>query len=148
MRFSEYLTDETLEEEGVWMRLRRGDCEVLVARAGNSKHEDLVRKLRKKHGRGFRGDELPPEIEEQIALEALSRTILLGWRPVRDEDGNEVPGSGMLDDDDQPIPYSHDKARELLRRSRDFRLEITQIATEMECYKGEEVEAGKKRSKK
>lgn len=135
MRFSEYLTDSTLEEDGVWMRLRRGDAEVLVARAGNSRHEDLVRRLRKKHGRGFRGDELPQEVEESIALEALSKTILLDWRGIEDDEGKE-------------IPYSSEKARELLKASRDFRLEVTQIATEMEVYKREEQEAGKKSSKK
>lgn len=148
MRFSEYVTDTTLEEEGVWIKLRRGDAEVLVARAGNSKHDELVRRLRKKHARGFRGDELPREIEESIALEALAKTILLGWRGVTDESGADVPGSGILDDNDQPIPYSPEKARELLKLSRDFRLEITEIATEMEVYKREEVEAGKKPSKK
>jgi hypothetical protein len=135
MRFSEYVTDHTLEEEGVWMRLRKGDAEVLVARAGNSKHERLVERLRKKNGRGFRGEDLPREVEENIALEALSQTILLGWRGFEDDEGKE-------------IPYSPEKARELLKLSRDFRLEVTQIATEMEVYRREEQEQGKGRSKK
>lgn len=135
MRFSEYQTDQTLEEEGVWVGLRKGDAEVLVARAGNSQHEALVRRLRKKHGRGFRNDELPREVEEQIALDALSRTILLGWRGIEDDDGKE-------------IPYTPEKARELLKLSRDFRLEVTQIATEMEVFRKEEQEEAKKSSKK
>lgn len=135
MRFSEYVTDAALEEEGVWMRLRKGDAEVLVARAGNKQHEDLVRRLRKKHGQGRRGDELPRDVEEAIALEALSRTILLGWKGIEDDDGVE-------------IPYSPEKARELLKLSRDFRIEVTEIATEMEVYRREEAEAGKGRSKK
>lgn len=134
MDFEVYCTDPELEEEGVWMRLRKGDAEVLVARAGNSKHEDLVRRLRRKHARGFRGEELPPEVEEAIALEALSKTILLGWRGIK-AGGEEVA-------------YSPEKARELLKRSRDFRLEVTQIATEMEVFKKEETEEGKKPSRK
>jgi hypothetical protein len=141
MRFSEYLTDPALEEEGVWVRLRKGDGEVLVARAGNSKHEDLVRRLRKKYGRGFRGEDLPPEVEEAIALEALSKTILLGWR------GIEGPIPGVHEEEGE-VPYSHETARAALKLSRDFRLEVTQIATEMEVYKREEQEAGKKPSKK
>jgi hypothetical protein len=141
MRFSEYLTDPTLEEEGVWVRLRKGDAEVLVARAGNSKHEELVRRLRKKHGRGFRGDELPQEVDDSIALEALSKTILLDWR------GIEGPIPGVCEDEGD-VPYSTDTARALLKLSRDFRLEVTQIATEMEVFRREEQEAGKKPSRK
>jgi hypothetical protein len=141
MRFSEYLTDPTLEEEGVWVRLRKGDAEVLVARAGNSKHEELVRRLRKKHGRGFRGNELPQEVDDSIALEALSGTILLGWR------GIEGPIPGVYEDEGE-VPYSTDTARALLKLSRDFRLEVTQIATEMEVFRREEQEAGKKPSRK
>lgn len=135
MRFSEYVTDAALEEQGVWMRLRKGDAEVLVARAGNKQHEELVRRLRRKHGQGRRGDDLPKEVEEAIALEALSRTILLGWKDFEDDDGKE-------------IEYSAEKARELLKLSRDFRIEVTEIATEMEVYKREETESGKGRSKK
>lgn len=141
MRFTEYLTDEKLEEEGVWMRLRRGDAEVLVARAGNSRHEDLVRRLRKKHTRGFRGDDLPPEVEEAIALEALSKTILLGWRGIE----GPIPG---IHEAEGEVPYTTENARALLKLSRDFRLEVTQIATEMEVFKREEQEEGKKPSKK
>lgn len=134
MRFSEYQTDPALEEEGVWIRLRKGDAEVLVARAGNSQHEALLRRLKKRHGQRFRG-ELPDDIVEEIATEAIARTILLDWKGIEDDDGN-------------PIPYSSDKARELLKLSKDFRHEITQIATEMEVYRHEEKEEGKKPSKK
>jgi hypothetical protein len=141
MRFSEYLTDPSLEEEGVWVRLRKGDAEVLVARAGNSKQEELSRRLRKKHGRGFRGEELPQEIEEAIVLEVMSKAILLDWK------GIEGPIPGVHEDEGE-VPYSHDNARALLKLSRDFRLEITQIATEMEIYRQEEQEEGKKLSKK
>lgn len=135
MRFSEYVTSKELEEDGVWARLRKGDAEVLVARAGNSKHEDLVRRLRKKHGRGFRGDELPPAVEEEIATEAIARTILLDWKGIEDEDG-------------EPIPYSTEEARRLLKLSRDFRLEIVSIATEMEMFRREETAEAEKNSEK
>jgi hypothetical protein len=135
MKFSEYLTDPVLEEEGVWARLRRGNGEVLVARAGNPKHEELVRKLRRKHARGRRGDELPREIEEEIAIEAMTRTILLDWRGFENEDGSEDV-------------YSTDKARQYLKQSRDFRLEVAEISTEMEMYRREEVESAKGNSKK
>lgn len=142
MDFAEYLTDETLEEEGVWMRLRKGDAEVLVARAGNKKHEDLVRRLRRKYGRGFRpGEDLPPEVEENISIEALAQTILLGWRKIE----GPIPG---VTDKAGPFAYSVEHARKLLKRSKDFRMEIVQIATTMEAYQQEAEEEGKKSSGK
>lgn len=141
MKFTEYLTDATLEEQGVWVRLRKGDAEVLVARAGNPRHEELVRRLRKKHGRGFRGEDLPPEIEESIALDALSKTILLGWRGIE----GPIPG---IHEEEGEVPYSTENARALLKLSRDFKLEVVQCATEMEVFRREEEEAAKKPSRK
>lgn len=120
---AKYATDETLETEGVWVEIGER-ARILVARAGNPKHEKLVRELRKPHERRFRDGKLPDDLATKLAVEAIARTILLGWEGLEDENG-------------EPMPYSVEKARELLTELKDFRTEVAEIATEAEMYRKE-----------
>lgn len=137
MRFSNFITDEKREDEGVWEPIHGPDgdtAELLVGRLGSNASQALFRRLREKRSRGFRGDSLPESVEDEIMIEVLSRTVLLDWR-------------GLKDDDDQEIPYSPEKARELLR-VKDFRAVVVQIASDADLYRAERTESGKKPSKK
>lgn len=126
MKFSSLKTDAARETEGVWVEFGDG-AEVLVARAGNSRHEALARKLRKPHEVRFRNGNLPPDLELALGIEAMAQTILLDWR-------------GFEDDAGQPVPYSTEAARQKLAELRDFREAVSLIASDMELYRTERME--------
>lgn len=128
MKLSSFVTDTSLEQEGVWVDIGDG-AEIRVARAGNPEHEALLRKLRKPHEKRFRSGEIPPDLAKSIAVEAMARHILLDWR-------------GITEDDGTPIPYSYENAKRLLGL-RDFREMVAEIAMEAETFRAQEIrEAG------
>lgn len=132
MKLQNFATDESLEEQGVWVNLGNG-VEVKVARMGNSAHKAEWRKLQQPHLKEIRLNTLDEETARDLALKALSRTILLDWSGIKDVDGKEVE-------------YSEENAYEALRDNRDFRNAIEEIASEREAFKEELEEDSQKNS--
>lgn len=127
MKLSRFTTDSTLELNGVWVDIGEG-AKLLVARVGNPRYRERLRALMKPYKRQVRTDTLPEDLSEDMVLRAFSETILLGWEGLEDEDGKAVP-------------YSREKAYELLRDLRDFRAIVAEIAQEQETYRAMEAEA-------
>ena len=129
MKFSSFQTDARAELEGVWCELGEG-CSLLVARAGNAAHEEMVARLeRQMRPQSMAADaELPTKVRTEIAIKAMAATLLLDWR-------------GLLDDNGREIPYSKEKAEELLRTARDFRNLVSSLAMERRRFQNEETAA-------
>jgi hypothetical protein len=127
MKISRFATDLDLEENGVWVDIGEG-AELLVARVGNPRYSEAIRKLTKPVRQQLRNDTLPADKMDEIMLKAFSETILLDWKGIEDDNG-------------KPIKYSTENAYQLMRDLKDFRAIVDEIARAGEAYRKEEREA-------
>lgn len=127
MDLSNFKTDTTLEENGVWVDMGDG-CQVLVARNGNKKHREAIQRLRRPYKTfDASGRPLPDDVAQRITVEAMAEAILLGWRGLK-EAGREVP-------------YTTETARRVLNEYRDFRDQVSYLAVNMETFRAQSLEA-------
>lgn len=127
--FAEFATDESLENNGAWHKLGKGS-ELLVARAGNKNYADKMSKLIEQNQAVLDGnDDAAAEKWTEIIVEAMSETVLLGWK--------------ALDYKAQPYgDYSPEKARALLQH-KDFRQRVSKMSDSMDAYRAKlEVKQG------
>jgi hypothetical protein len=128
MRISQTKTDEGLEKDGVLVDIRYG-VRVLVARAGNPRAEAWRAKLSWEDRRLLDNADLQKGRHERVVelmVAAIAETMLLGWE-------------GLEDDDDKPIAFSIEKAKELLKEYDWFRQDVLEAATTRETYFASEV---------
>lgn len=144
MRLSLTKTDEGLERDGAWVGIRYG-VEVRVARMGNPRAEawraqlsaedrrllDNVREYTKRPD--FHRAQL--ERVAELMRENLAETVLLDWREVEDDDG-------------APVPFSVDKAHEILAEYDWFYQDVLEAATSRETFFQAEVRKTGKSSRK
>jgi len=124
--FTSFATDAKIEVEGRWVPLSK-DAKVLVARAGNQRFTDRMRKLMKQNSINFE-DKSKENLDliEKLVREASAETILLGW------EGITYKG--------EPLPYSRENALKLLE-VKDFRNKIQELADQTSGYLISEIEA-------
>jgi len=126
-------TSRELELNGVWVDIGDG-ARVLVARIGNTRYTEYFQKRMRPHVKALRTKTLSDAVAEEILIDVMSNTILLGWE-------------GIFEGD-QALPYSVANAKRLLQELPDFRKVINEIADEMEAYKAVELEEGAKNSER
>lgn len=131
MKISQFKTDRKAELAGVWKAIGDG-AEVLVARAGNPRHRMASRRAYRPHLAQVRAGTLDAEVSDRIEAEIIAETILLGWKGLQDERGQE-------------IPFSRSAAAQLLTDYPDFRRLVADLADDMEAFRAELLEdaAGK-----
>ena len=91
--YSVFLTDKTLEKEGIV--LDYGDFKIKVARAGGSNaafQKALTSKIRP-YKRQLDAGTIPDDVAEKLFLEVYAESVVLGWEGVTDEDGKPLPFS-------------------------------------------------------
>lgn len=125
--FAEYATDDALENEGTWMEL--GDAKFLIARSGNKNYTRKLSKAVERHKKQLdRKDDAADKLSDQIMIDVVAETILLGWEGVSFQKA--------------PLVYSVDNAKKLLA-IKDFRRQIMELADDFEAFKvKEEAEQG------
>lgn len=129
--FEQFESDLDAEVEGVWVELGDG-AEVRVARLNNARHNKVLDRLRRPY-RNHRN--IPDDVNEKIATQAMAEAILLDWKGIEDRDGN-------------PISYSTEKAIELLSdpAMKNFRNRVAYIALEEESFRKASLDAAAKNS--
>lgn len=127
-RLSSLKTDAKRSEEGVWQEIGEG-FEVKVARLGHPEYKAYVAKLSKPHLRSIQREGIGSAKLREIQQRAVSRHILLDWRGLHDDDGSE-------------IPYSQEKALELLSDPDYSELLdiILELAQDVELFRAASVE--------
>jgi hypothetical protein len=115
-----FATNEAAERDGVDVEF--GGAKFRVARAGNAAYRKLLSKLYKQNRTMLesKGDAAEKK-SDAVLSEVLSKTILLGWS------GVEADG--------KPLPFSQEKAYELLLGLKEFRKFITDASEDLERYK-------------
>lgn len=124
--FNTFATDPKVEVEGRWVPLAV-DAKVLVARAGNPKFTEKMRKLLKQNSVNLSNKSKEnTDLVERLVLEATAETVLLGW------EGLTYQGV--------PLEYNQENAIKLLS-IKDFRSKINELADESSAYLVSEIEA-------
>ena len=120
-KISKLRTNDKKELEGIWVDYSAG-MRVKVARMSNRNYVDFMRKISKPHRRRQRREELPTETYESLIRQAVAKCILLGWENMEDDEGVN-------------IPYSHDKALEILKLYPDFCNDIVDMSSDAEHFR-------------
>lgn len=124
MKISKIKKDVAAVDAGVWVNKCFDDLDVKVASIDSRKYTDALRVALKPYQRTLKNmsNEQFAEIQNKIA----AKYLLLDWR-------------NLIGDDDQPIPYSPEKALELLNdpEMADFRELILNLSSESELFRKE-----------
>jgi hypothetical protein len=123
---NKYKTDKNAEVNGVWIEVDDG-VEWLIARLNNERAREMRRKLEKPY-RSFQS--IPDKVSEEILRKVIASTVLLDWK-------------GMTDDNGKAIPYSAEKAEELLKDLPDLLTDVANASMARETFQTEAVEAAK-----
>lgn len=116
--------DTEATEQGVWRSVFDGAAELKIARFNNPKHNALLRRLREENDELLKDDstdEAQAKLLEISGL-ALAETVLVDWRGILDEDGNE-------------LPYSKEAAYDLLKNYEEFADLVFNLSLESEQYR-------------
>ncbi len=117
-----FLTDLNAEVKGAAVKFM-GE-KLVIARAGNPKYSRMLGTLVEKHKAELnQKDEAADALSDQILIDVMAETILLGWA-----DG------AFEDDNGKPIPYSVNAAREQLA-VKDFRREISKLSDDIDNFR-------------
>lgn len=127
MNIRTFQTDKSLETEGVWQDVGDGG-ELLIARLGNKKYQDAVRKRMKPYKQAIKQDRLPDEVADKIVVTALADHILLDWRGIKDGPDGPV------------VEYTRETAIAWLTDMPDFRELVLALANDMESYRTADIE--------
>lgn len=126
MDFSKFRTNEGAESEGVWVEVGDGFA-ILIGRIGGKRNQESY----KRHtaspvvSEAIRRGTQTPEEQARIHGEVMADSILLGWRGLTEEG--------------QDVPYSREKALELLR-VKDFRALVHDEAMNQANFRVKRVE--------
>lgn len=119
--FSQYATNETAENEGVWVP--HGDAKFLVARAGNRKYVKQLQSAVEKNQKLLdKKDDAADKLSDKIMIDVMADTILLGWE--------DVGFKG------ETLDYTKDNAKMLLA-VKDFRREVAKWSDDINLFKAE-----------
>lgn len=126
----EFGTDTQKEIEGVWIDDFGEGLKIKIARIGNPEYQKLFNRISKPHRKAIRRGTLKDETAEKLLIQAMAKGIVLDWKGLS-EDGVE-------------IPYSYENALRLLTDYKDFREQVTEVATEIEAFRTEDEEEAEK----
>lgn len=108
--------DRNKEVQGVWLPVGEG-FDVKVARMPNPKFNARLQELGRPYRSQLRRGQYDAATVEKLTTEAMAETVLLDWRGLEDDDGN-------------PIPYSQQKAKELLSDNSSFAEIVQELASD------------------
>jgi hypothetical protein len=107
------------ENDGVWAEFK--GSEFLIASTGSTRFQRLFAKLQLPHQRDIRKNRLDPEVQLDIMAKAMSKTLLLDWKNVVNNDG-------------ELVEYDADTAFKVLKNNSGLRQFVSDFALELENY--------------
>lgn len=123
-------TNKDKEQHGVWIDGPDGS-KLLIARFGNPASLKLGKELMRPHRAAQRAGKLDDKVLEAVAIKVLANTVLLGWKGVRDGEGDTPP----------EIQYSPEAAERLMAAYHDFRAFVAEYASEASLFHDQEEKA-------
>lgn len=124
--YSQWKTDKKLEEEGAIVVLSDGS-EWKLARANSRRSRAALAKAREPYksqikSAEIRGGELDEDISNKINVEWLARGVVMGWKDITDEHGEE-------------LPFSHANVTKILNDLPDLMMEVLRESGVMANFK-------------
>lgn len=113
------------ELDGVWVDYDEG--QLLIARMGNPRNRAVYNRLMKPHARKAAQKTLSPAVQEKVVSQCYAETLLLDWKGMVDEYGNE-------------LEYSQALAEEILLADMDLRQFVEEQANNAALFRSEFVE--------
>ena len=122
MKLSSIKKDVAAAEAGVWINGVMGDLDVKIASAGNRKYLESLRNAMKPYQRNIKN--VSDEIFLEIQNKCVAKHVLVDWRNLQDDNGVD-------------IPYSYEKAAELLQdpENEEFRKTVINLSEETEVFR-------------
>lgn len=124
---SMFRTDPHIEQAGVEFRVTetdptgKDDFYIQVRRLGNPDYDAELKRTALQTGKRMRHAGINMGEVDKLATKAMARHILVGWR-------------GLVIDD-KPVPYSVEKAEELLSTVPDFRRLVEDVANDINLFR-------------
>ena len=79
-------------DDGVWREIPEFGVSVLVRASNHLAYRGAVQAGLQPHQRRLRtGGMLPPGVNDRIVSRSVAKHLLLGWKGVEDDEGNELP---------------------------------------------------------
>lgn len=132
---SEVFTDKGKAEDGVWQPWDHG-IEFLIGSTDSIRYKDSLARRTKPYRRMIRAGTITAAQNEDIAMQVMADSLLLGWRRSMGSESYEnsiiINGSA--------VDYSRDAAYELLKSSAIIRDFIGDIAGNPELFCSEHLE--------
>src|SRR5688572_25956454 len=113
-----YATNKNLEESGVWVDYGDG-VEVQIRRMNSAKSRETRRRLEKPYTKGFRGQDMPESLQEELLNRQLAEAIVVDWKGVPDPDNPE-----------QMLPCTPENVLKVVTAFPDFRDDIVTASIE------------------
>lgn len=82
--------DLDLAENGIWITDIAGDEEFLIASYSNKKHRAAMNDWLKRNSKKLKNGTISDEVANEFMIKAFCRHVLLGWKNVKDREGNEI----------------------------------------------------------
>lgn len=130
--FARFATDESREEEGVWVDFGDG-IEVRIRRLSSKVSRDVRKRLEKPHGEAIRRGGLPEGVAEDILNRQIAEAVIAEWRGVDDEAGNA-------------LPCTVENKLRVIKALPEFRDEVLSVSIERDNYKAALNEEAEKNS--
>jgi hypothetical protein len=129
-----YSTDKSMEEDGVWVDYG-GGIKVQIRRMNSTKSRDTRRRLEKPYTKGFRGQDLPEDLQEELLNQQIAQAIVVAWEGVPDPD-----------DPKKAITCTPENVMKVIKAFPDFRDDIIAAAIERATFQKEQLEQTEKNS--
>lgn len=116
----------TRTEEGTWLPYDGSDF--LIAHISNLRFQRLFQKYQQAYKRKIEAGTLDPAVSKEIICKAMSEGIVLDWRKVQNDTG-------------QDVPYSAETAFGVLLNNAEFREWVSEASMNLANYIEDEVTA-------
>lgn len=121
-----FKTDKDAEQQGVEHYIG-GGVTLRIARQNNPAYREYIAQLIRPYREEVEAKNLADDVWVELINKAMSKTILVGWDGIKDDNGNE-------------IQYTPEKALDFLSQMPDFREVVSAFSTNMENYRVSELE--------
>lgn len=130
--FKTFKTDESKEQDGVWVQLDSGDSRLKIARSNNAKYRASQQLKMERYRFAAKTKTVPDDVWNAMFNELIAETILVDW------DG--------ITKDGKPYPYSRENALQAIAELKDFRELVMSFAVDLDNFKQDVQEATEKNS--
>jgi hypothetical protein len=129
-----YSTDKKLEETGTWVDYGDG-VRVQIRRMNSLKSREVRRKLEKPYTKGFRGQDLPDTLQEELLNKQVAEAIVVDWKGVPNPDNPK-----------ELLPCTPENVLKVVTAFPDFRDDIVAASMERATFQHEELKEAEKNS--